>query len=513
MRRWRGQRQQTSRIHGDQHSLQIVERQLLFPRVQQSFANGTPQANHGAGFPHQKRQQSPRKAALAGQPRRRGGLQLLKLLFRPVLLTGPTAGHFLFEVLPGATQSRIFGVLGNLIVLFLPPMQLHVIFVSHRKHIPLIVKLRTTGAAKHLVGAARIDHRHPAPRALQQRRHHDGPGGKIDAGRQCLRTHTHGQQFLLKQALDSAAITWQQSGMVNPHTTNQNLFELPARSHAPVELVNLLLQLFLLSTGQQSSPLELLGHTPAFAAIKAEDQRRRVPCRLVFVVGHNLQLLGQQFVHHPAKRQWHTTFVTLQQSQRAVVLLIQPHDKLRRVADRRTDQQYACGFGQHSQREFPHDTPLGIVETMELVHHHGGDIVKRKLFRRQQPIEQNFGHHDQNRRVGIHPAIPGHQPHILPREPPAFCRVLQFVKLLFRQRDQRGGVVRAATGVQCLIEGRFRNHRFTGTRWRADQDAVFCFKPREDRLLLKRIGRPRKLIDIAERDFLGRQRFRGRSCF
>ena len=80
-----------------------------------------------------------------------------------------------------------------------------------------------------------------------------------------------------------------------------------------------------------------------------------------------------------------------------------------------------CGR-QQAQGEFPDDAAFRIVEAVELVHHDRRDLREIEGGGVQQPIEQDFRHDHQDPRVGIDPAIAGHQADVVGAKSPSTAR-------------------------------------------------------------------------------------------
>ncbi len=137
-------------------------------------------------------------------------------------------------------------------------------------------------------------------------------------------------------------------------------------------------------------------------------------------------------------------------------------------------------------------------------------LPSRPLFPRllfpavQQTVQEDFGHHDQHAGVGIFAAIAGHQAHVLGLESPADGRGLHFAELLFRQSDERRGIVGRFAGVQGLEQGRLGDERFAGAGGRADQHALFGREPRQQRLFLHRVRLVGELVEIAADQIVAR---------
>ena len=112
---------------------------------------------------------------------------------------------------------------------------------------------------------------------MRMLRQHDGSGGQVDARRERLRAHGHGEELLLEEGLDDPPVLGQQAGMVHAHAALQDLPQLGAGPLRPVVGLQGLGQLCLLAAAEHPLSLELLGDRPALLAIEAEHQRRRFP--------------------------------------------------------------------------------------------------------------------------------------------------------------------------------------------------------------------------------------------
>ena len=154
------------------------------------------------------------------------------------------------------------------------------------------------------------------------------------------------------------------------------------------------------------------------------------------------------------ERQRHLALVAGDQFQLAIVAVPQPAEKLDGVAHRGREQQRADVLRQQAERQFPDDAPLGVVEAVELVHHHGADVVKSNRPSNCNPprsrcssrLKQDLGHDDQHPGVGVFAAVAGDQPHVVRLEAPADGGRLHLAELLLGQGDQRRGVVGRRAG-------------------------------------------------------------------
>ncbi len=143
---------------------------------------------------------------------------------------------------------------------------------------------------------------------------------------------------------------------------------------------------------------------------------------------------------------------------------------------------------------------------MELVHHHGGDGGEIERLTVQEPIEKDLSYHHQHFGLRVDPAVAGDQTDIISRKPPANGSFLQFVKLLLRQGNQRGGVVGGGAGVQRLEHGRLGNQGLASAGGRTDQNPLLRVEPGEHRIFLKRIRGIRERVEIFEGQLIARRR-------
>ena len=247
-------------------------------------------------------------------------------------------------------------------------------------------------------------------------------------------------------------------------------------------------------------------------AIEAEHERGDGAVRLV-ARGHLFQLFAQQLVRHPVEGERHLAVGALDQFQPPLVVLPQPAHEFDRVAHRGRQQQGPHVLGQQPQGEFPHDAPLAVIEGMELIHHDHADVGKVERFAVQQPVEQDFGHHDQDPSLRVLPAVAGDQPHVAGREPPLDGVGLHFAKFLFRQRDQGRGVVSDLARVQSFEQRGLGNQRLARAGRRTDQHPLLAREPGQEGLLLHRVRIVGDLVEVPVGEFIARGGLGpGRSC-
>ena len=108
---------------------------------------------------------------------------------------------------------------------------------------------------------------------------------------------------------------------------------------------------------------------------------------------------------------------------------------------------------QHAERQLPDDAALHVGEVVELVHDHGRDVAEIKTLLVKEPVEQDLGHDDEDAGVGIDAAVAGDEADVVGVEAPADGGVLHLVEFLFREGDERRGVINDGVGVQCLEQG------------------------------------------------------------
>ena len=289
-------------------------------------------------------------------------------------------------------------------------------------------------------------------------------------------------------------------GVVHADAAQEQLPQLGAGPLRPIVLVQLLDEPGLLAVAEDLLALDLLGHGPAFVAIEAEDQGRRHP-RLGIALGHFFELLGEQHVADPVVAQRHAAFFAADQFQGPLVALPQPVDEVHGVAHRGREQEQPHVRRQQAQGQFPDDAAFRIVEAVELVHHHGRGVVEIELAV-QQAIEQDFGHDHEHGGRRVFAAIAGHQADVGGLKSPLHGAVLHLAELLFRQGDQRRGVIGLLAGVQGLEEGRLGDQRLARARRCADQHALVRREPGQEGVFLDLVGLERELVEVAAGQFV-----------
>ena len=188
----------------------------------------------------------------------------------------------------------------------------------------------------------------------------------------------------------------------------QNLLQFRTGSFRPVVPGQVVHEAFLLSVRQQAFAFELLGDRPAFVAIETENEGRRAACRLVSV-GHDFQLFAQELISNPLVGQRNLAIGTLNELDFSIEAAAQPDNEFGRVSDRGRQQQHADVRRQHREREFPDDAPFRIGEAMEFVHYDRRDSAEIERFGVQQPVQQDFGHDDEDLRVAVDAPVSGHE--------------------------------------------------------------------------------------------------------
>ncbi len=170
--------------------------------------------------------------------------------------------------------------------------------------------------------------------------------------------------------------------MVHAHAAEQHLPQFGPDALRPVELVHDGVDLPALPAPEQVEPFQLLGRGPAFVAVEAKNQRRRLPRRLV-PLDHVQEQFAQELIGHPVISERDLAFLALDQIDLALMAALQPLDEFVGIADRGGEQQQSRRFRQHRQRQFPDDAALQIAEVMEFIHDHGGHVVEIESFRVQ----------------------------------------------------------------------------------------------------------------------------------
>ena len=196
---------------------------------------------------------------------------------------------------------------------------------------------------------------------------------------------------------------------------------------------------------------DVLGDAPALLAVEAEDQGGR-PRAFLVATRHHDELFVEELVGHPFVGQRHPAFLALDQRDLAVVLPRQPADELGRVADRRREQEQADVLGQHAERQLPDDPALHLGEVVELVHDAGRHVGEVGPV--EQPVQEDLGHDDQHRGLGVDLAAAGDHPHVLAAEAPLNRAVLHLLEFLLGQRDQGRRVIGGFPRMERLEEGR-----------------------------------------------------------
>ena len=218
----------------NQHPIQLLLSGLDAAGLHEPLADQpADQLDLGRGVQHVG-QQPPGQRAAAVQLAGRGRAELVELGLGPILLVAPPGGHLLFQRLFRPQQARVFRVLGDLIVLFPPAGDLHVVLVGQHEDVSLLVELGPARPAENLVRRARIEQLLLVRRAFHDARHDDRAGRQVDARRKRLGADRHGEQLPLKEFFDHAAVLGQHAGMVYAHAAHQQLLELRPGPFRPV---------------------------------------------------------------------------------------------------------------------------------------------------------------------------------------------------------------------------------------------------------------------------------------
>ena len=212
-------------------------------------------------------------------------------------------------------------------------------------------------------------------------------------------------------------------------------------------------------------------------------------------------LLGEQHVADPVVAQRHAAFFAADQFQDPLVALPQPVDEVHGVAHRGREQEQPHVRRQQAQGQFPDDAAFRIVEAVELVHHHGRGVLEIELAV-QQAIEEDFGHDHEHGGGGVFAAIARHQADVAGLESPGDGAILHLVEFLFRQGDQRRGVIGLLAGVQRLEQGRLGDERLAGAGGRTDQHALVRGEPGQEGVFLDLVRLEGKLVEIAAGQFV-----------
>ena len=132
----------------------------------------------------------------------------------------------------------------------------------------------------------------------------------------------------------------------------------------------------------------------------------------------------------------HLALARLDERHRHAARELDPLAELLRVADRgRQDHQLRARI-EADDRLLPHVAALGVVEVVALVHH--DDVGGRRVLLGDDPVPQDLGDHDLDRRLGVDLVVAGGEADVLVAEV-----VAQLAVLLLGERAQRRGVDRA----------------------------------------------------------------------
>ena len=156
----------------------------------------------------------------------------------PVLLGLAALRLLLLEGLLRLQQAGVAGVLGDGVVLRLPPQDVDVVGVGQGVDEASVVELRPAGPAEDLVGDAGVDQLLRAEGALHQRREDHRARREVDAGRQGLGADDDGEELALEEVLDNDAILRQEPRVVDADPAVEQALELGANSKAEVERVD-----------------------------------------------------------------------------------------------------------------------------------------------------------------------------------------------------------------------------------------------------------------------------------
>ena len=282
--------------------------------------------------------------------------------------------------------------------------------------------------------------------------------------------------------------------MVDADPSVEQSLELGAGSPAEVERVDPVVEVLLLLVGQvEVLAHDVLGDAPALLAVEAEDQGGR-PRTFLVAARHHDELFVEELVGHPLVGQRHPAFPALYQGDLAVVLPRQPADELGRVPDRRREQEQADVLGQQAERQLPDDPALHLGEVVELVHDAGRHVGEVEPV--EQPVQEDLGHDDEHRGLGVDLAAAGDQPHVLAAKTPLDRAVLHLLEFLLGQRDQGRRVVGDLPRMERLEEGRLGDQGLARARRRTDEDSLLGLEPGRQREVLDGVGLVGQLVHI-----------------
>ena len=174
--------------------------------------------------------------------------------------------------------------------------------------------------------------------------------------------------------------------MMNPDASHEHLAELWTGATFKVVLTQFFGDEFSPRFVDNAPAFQDLGDVPAFVAVKAKDERGRIPFFLC-ARAHRFELFREKFVADPDVDERDLAFVRLNERKVSIRSFTEPVYEFDRVADRGGDEQGSHMGREQTKRKFPHDAALGVGELVKLVHNDGGDVVKREMgFRRIEVV-------------------------------------------------------------------------------------------------------------------------------
>ncbi len=216
---------------------------------------------------------------------------------------------------------------------------------------------------------------------------------------------------------------------MDPDAPHQNLLQLGPHTVSPVERCELGNKLFLLALGEHILALELFRNRPAFVPAETEEQGRGA-ARLGIAAGHFFEMLVEQPITDPLERQRDFAVGALGEFQPPRIAISKPREKLDGITDRRRQQEQPHMSRQQGEREFPDDASFHVSETVKLIHHDCGYVLKRERLGLQQAIQQYLGYDDEDLGFRINAPVSRDQADIFGTKSPAYSGRLYFQEFL-----------------------------------------------------------------------------------
>ena len=141
-----------------------------------------------------------------------------------------------------------------------------------------------------------------------------------------------------------------------------------------------------------------------------------------------------------------------------------PLAELLGVRDRRGQADDADGSGQVDQDLLPDRAPVGILQVVDLVHHHPLEAIER-VAPLVQHVPEHLGRHHDDRRLAVDRVVPGQEAH-----PVGAVRRHEISELLVGQGLQRRRVEAFAPGSDRSLDRELRDHGLARPGRRRDED-------------------------------------------